>query len=56
MDNEIINFTNDKQNKNNEISVFIAMIDASCKMKHITTQNYNEEILSNNLFQDKKLQ
>ncbi|CAG8853514.1 20799_t:CDS:2, partial [Gigaspora margarita] len=56
MDNEIINFTNDKQDENNEISVSIAITEASCKMKHIITQNHNEEILSNNLFQDGSLQ
>ncbi|CAG8840916.1 38503_t:CDS:2, partial [Gigaspora margarita] len=56
MDNEIINFTNDKQDENNEISVSTAITEAFCKMKHITTQNHNEEILSNNLFQDGSLQ
>ncbi|RIB02309.1 hypothetical protein C2G38_2228169 [Gigaspora rosea] len=56
MDNEIINFTNNKQDENNEISISTAITEASCKMKHITIQNYNEEILSSNLFQDGSLQ
>ncbi|KAF0485579.1 hypothetical protein F8M41_022776 [Gigaspora margarita] len=45
IDNKMINFTNNKQDENNEISVSIAITEASCKIKHITTQNYNGETI-----------
>ncbi|CAG8482591.1 20162_t:CDS:2, partial [Racocetra fulgida] len=57
IENETISSTNNnKQNEENEINISMAITEASCKMKHITTQEYNEEILSNNLFQEGSLQ
>ncbi|CAG8591405.1 21300_t:CDS:2, partial [Gigaspora rosea] len=58
--NQIINFTNnevqDESNEHNEINISTAINKASCKMKHIATEEYDEEILLTNSFQEGSLQ